>query len=213
MLSSGPATMHQSTQTPFPGSDEILHPNPFVTSPIKPKDTPGVGPAETLGDKRARTSDVVSNTGSPCHTEARPATELRPTIVSRADVPAVCAGFEAAGSRHHAAQGRRRRARPVGQLQPLRRPLSNKAVRLQSLLLLHLQASPQASPSSAAAWQRALRPSRGRRPLAPASLAEAPPWAVVSAAGVLAGLARAFRPCSDLCNGCNFSGERSLVND
>ena len=40
------ATMDQCTQTPFPGSD-LLAPNPFVTSPIKPKNTPGVG------DKRA----------------------------------------------------------------------------------------------------------------------------------------------------------------
>ena len=49
------ATMDQCTQTPFPGS-ELLDPNPFVPSPLKPKDTPGVG------DKRALPSVSVSNT-------------------------------------------------------------------------------------------------------------------------------------------------------
>ena len=49
------ANMDQCTQTPFPG-DELLDPNPFVRSPIKPKATPGVG------DKRTRPSDAVSNT-------------------------------------------------------------------------------------------------------------------------------------------------------
>ena len=47
------ATMDQCTQTPYPGS-ELLDPNPFVTSPIKPKDTPGVG------EKRALSSVSVS---------------------------------------------------------------------------------------------------------------------------------------------------------
>ena len=46
------ATMDQCTQTPFPGS-ELLAPNPFVRSPIKPKATPGVG------DKRAIPSNAV----------------------------------------------------------------------------------------------------------------------------------------------------------
>ena len=75
------ASMDQCTQTPFPGS-ELLDPNPFVPSPIKPKDTPGVG------DKRALPLDAVCNSFLPCHIVARPATELRPTVVSRADVPA-----------------------------------------------------------------------------------------------------------------------------
>ena len=48
------ATTDQCTQTPFPGSD-LLDPNPFVPSPIKRKDTPGVG------DKRALPSVSVSN--------------------------------------------------------------------------------------------------------------------------------------------------------
>ena len=48
------ATMDQCTQTPFPGS-ELLDSNPFVPSPIKPKDPPGAG------DKRARRSDSVSS--------------------------------------------------------------------------------------------------------------------------------------------------------
>ena len=74
------ATMTQCTQTPFPGS-ELLDPNPFVPSPIKPKDTPRVG------DKRALPFEAVCNHCLPCH-ETRPATELRPTIASRADVPA-----------------------------------------------------------------------------------------------------------------------------
>ena len=74
------ATMTQCTQTPFPGS-ELLDPNPFVPSPIKPKDTPGVG------DKRALPFDAVCNQCLPCH-ETRPATELRPSIASRADVSA-----------------------------------------------------------------------------------------------------------------------------
>ena len=47
-------TMDQCTQTPFPGS-ELLDPNPFVPSPIKPKDTPGVG------EKRALSSASVSH--------------------------------------------------------------------------------------------------------------------------------------------------------
>ena len=47
-------TMDQCTQTPYPGS-ELLDPNPFVTSPIKPKDTPGVG------EKRALSSASVSH--------------------------------------------------------------------------------------------------------------------------------------------------------
>ena len=76
-----PAAMDQCTQTPFPGS-ELLDPNPFVTSPIKPKATPGVG------DKRALPIDAVCSTSHPCHIVARPATELRPTVASRADVPA-----------------------------------------------------------------------------------------------------------------------------
>ena len=46
------ASMDQCTQTPFPGS-ELLDPDPFVRSPIKPKDTPGVG------DKQSRPSDAV----------------------------------------------------------------------------------------------------------------------------------------------------------
>ena len=48
-----PATMDQCTQTPFPGS-ELLDRNPFVPSPVKPKDTPGVG------EKRALSSVSVS---------------------------------------------------------------------------------------------------------------------------------------------------------
>ena len=47
------ATMDQCTQTPFPGS-ELLDRNPFVPSPVKPKDTPGVG------EKRALSSVSVS---------------------------------------------------------------------------------------------------------------------------------------------------------
>ena len=47
------AAMDQCTQTSFPGS-ELLDPNPFVPSPIKPKDTPGVG------EKRARPNEEVS---------------------------------------------------------------------------------------------------------------------------------------------------------
>ena len=74
------ATMDQCTQTPYPGS-ELFDPNPFVTSPIKPKDTPGVG------EKRALSSVSVSHLLQPCHIVARPATELRPTIASRSDVP------------------------------------------------------------------------------------------------------------------------------
>ena len=74
-------TMDQCTQTPFPGS-ELLDPNPFVPSPIKPKATPGVG------DKRALPIDAVCIPSQPCHIVARPATELRPTVASRAGVPA-----------------------------------------------------------------------------------------------------------------------------
>ena len=48
------AAMDKCTQTPFPGS-ELLDPNPFVPSPIKPKDTPGVG------EKRALSSASVSH--------------------------------------------------------------------------------------------------------------------------------------------------------
>ena len=76
-----PATMNQCTQTPFPGS-ELIDPNPFVPSPIKPKVKPGVG------DKRALPIDAVCIPILPCHIVARPATELRPTVASRADVPA-----------------------------------------------------------------------------------------------------------------------------
>ena len=47
------ATMDQCTQTPFPGS-ELLDPNPFVPSPVKPKDTHGVV------EKRALPSVSVS---------------------------------------------------------------------------------------------------------------------------------------------------------
>ena len=49
------ASMDQCTQTPFPGS-ELLDHNPFVRSPTKPKDTPGVG------GKRSLPSDTVCNT-------------------------------------------------------------------------------------------------------------------------------------------------------
>ena len=42
------------TQTPFPGSDEILDRNPFVRSPIKPTPTPGV-----TGIKQARAESSV----------------------------------------------------------------------------------------------------------------------------------------------------------
>ena len=73
-------TMDQCTQTPFPGS-ELIDPNPFVPSPIKPKVKPGVG------DKRALPIDAVCIPSLPCHIVARPATELRPTIASRSDVP------------------------------------------------------------------------------------------------------------------------------
>ena len=73
--------MDQCTQTPFPGS-ELIDPNPFVPSPIKPKATPGVG------DKRALPIDAVCIPSHPCHIVARPATELRPTVASRAAVPA-----------------------------------------------------------------------------------------------------------------------------
>ena len=41
------------TQTPFPGS-ELLDPNPFVPSPVKPEDTPGIV------EKRALASVSVS---------------------------------------------------------------------------------------------------------------------------------------------------------
>ena len=71
-----PATMDQCTQTPFPGS-ELIDPNPFVPSPIKPKVKPGVG------DKRALPIDAVCIPILPCHIVARPATELRPTVASR----------------------------------------------------------------------------------------------------------------------------------
>ena len=47
------ATMDQSTQTPFPGS-ELLDLNPFVRSPIKAEAAPGVG------EKRARPNEEVS---------------------------------------------------------------------------------------------------------------------------------------------------------
>ena len=48
------AAMDKCTQTPFPGS-ELLDPNPFVPSPIKPKDTPG------FGEKRALSSASVNH--------------------------------------------------------------------------------------------------------------------------------------------------------
>ena len=48
------AAMDQCTQTPFPGS-ELLDPDPFVRSPIKPKDSPSVG------DKRSLPSESVSD--------------------------------------------------------------------------------------------------------------------------------------------------------
>ena len=80
-----PATMTQCTQTPFPGS-ELIDPNPFVPSPIKPKVKPGVG------DKRALHIDAVCIPILPCHIVARPATELRPTIASRSGVPARVGG-------------------------------------------------------------------------------------------------------------------------
>ena len=46
-------TMDQCTQTPFPGS-ELLDPNPFVPSPVKREDTPGIV------EKRALASVSVS---------------------------------------------------------------------------------------------------------------------------------------------------------
>ena len=52
------AAMDQCTQTPYPGS-ELLDPNPFVRSPIKPKDAP------VVGDKRALSADAVCNPCSP----------------------------------------------------------------------------------------------------------------------------------------------------
>ena len=63
-------------------TSELLDPNPFVPSPKKPKATPGVG------DKRALPIDAVCIPSHPCHIVARPATELRPTVASRAGVPA-----------------------------------------------------------------------------------------------------------------------------
>ena len=50
------SSMDQCTQAPEVPGDDLLDPNRFVRSPIKPKATPGVG------DKRTLPSDAVSNT-------------------------------------------------------------------------------------------------------------------------------------------------------
>ena len=54
------ASMDQCTQTPFPGS-ELLDPNPFVPSPIKPKDTPGVCDKRALPLGRGKERAVVQS--------------------------------------------------------------------------------------------------------------------------------------------------------